>query len=281
MPSRPTTEGSGGLVGRPPAAVKRSIGFRPATATSTMPSPSASGASNVSGSGGRSWAVRTAARTRHRLARVPPPRLPAHVAPPPPPRLPEHVAALASELAGLPGAHAVVLGGSRATATHRPDSDWDLGLYYRASVRSLDPADVRALGHPGQVSELGEWGPIVDGGAWLTIDGTPVDVLFGDLDTVERWADDAEHGRFEVLAQNGSVVGAPTYLPVGALALCVPLAGELPRPAYSEALSASASERWRGRAAVALMFAALHAQTADAVCCAGRLARGGPGARRA
>jgi hypothetical protein len=191
----------------------------------------------------------------------------------PPPRLPAHVAALASELAGLPGAHAVVLGGSRATATHRPDSDWDLGLYYRASVRPLDPADVRALGHQGQVSELGEWGPIVHGGAWLTIEDTPVDVLFGDLDTVERWADDAEHGRFEVLAQNGYVAGAPTYGPVGALALCVPLAGELPRPAYSEALAASASERWRGRAAVALMFAALHARTADAVCCAGMLAQ--------
>jgi predicted nucleotidyltransferase len=169
----------------------------------------------------------------------------------PAPRLPEHVAALASELAGLPGAHAVVLGGSRATATHRPDSDWDLGLYYRASVRPLDPADVRALGHPGHVSELGEWGPIVHGGAWLTIEGTPVDVLFADLDTVQRWADDAEHGRFEVLAQNGYVAGAPTYVPVGALALCAPLAGELPRPAYPAALADSASGRWRGRAAVA------------------------------
>jgi hypothetical protein len=191
----------------------------------------------------------------------------------PAPRLPEHVAALASELAGLPGAHAVVLGGSRATAAHRPDSDWDLGLYYRASVRPLDPADVRALGHRGQVSELGEWGPIVHGGAWLTIEGTPVDVLFADLDTVQRWADDAEHGRFEVLAQNGYVAGAPTYVPVGALALCVPLAGELPRPGYPDALAASASWRWRGRAAVALMFAALHARAADAVCCGGMLAQ--------
>jgi hypothetical protein len=191
----------------------------------------------------------------------------------PAPRLPEHVAALASELAGLAGARAVVLGGSRATATHRPDSDWDLGLYYRGSVRPLDPADVRALGHRGQVSELGEWGPIMHGGAWLSVDATPVDVLFRDLDTVERWVEDAERGGFEVLAQNGYLAGAPTYVPVAELALGVPIAGELSRPAYPDALAASASARWRGRAAVALMFAALHARAADAVCCAGMLAQ--------
>jgi predicted nucleotidyltransferase len=135
------------------------------------------------------------------------------------PRLAAHVAALADQLAGLPGAVAVILGGSRATATHRPDSDWDLGVYYRSSRRPLDPDDVRRLGHPGYVSELGEWGPIVHGGAWLTIDGTAVDVLFRDLDTIERWLDEAREGRFEVLSQNGYIAGAPTYLPVGELAL--------------------------------------------------------------
>jgi hypothetical protein len=102
----------------------------------------------------------------------------------PRPRLPSHVAALALELAGLPGALAGVLGGSRASATHRPDSDWDLGVYYRGSQRPLDPDDLRRLGHHGHVSELGEWGPIMHGGAWLTIDSTAVDVLFRDLGTV-------------------------------------------------------------------------------------------------
>jgi predicted nucleotidyltransferase len=47
--------------------------------------------------------------------------------------LPEVVGALATELAGVPGVAAVVLGGSRAAGTHRPDSDWDLGIYYRGS----------------------------------------------------------------------------------------------------------------------------------------------------
>jgi predicted nucleotidyltransferase len=186
--------------------------------------------------------------------------------------LPAPVAALAADLAALPGVVAVVLGGSRATAAHRPDSDWDLGLYYRGERRPLDPEDVRALGRPGHVSRLGEWGPIVNGGAWLTADDAPVDVLFRDLDVVESWLEDARGGRFEVLRQNGYLVGAPTYLPVGELAVCRLIAGTVPRPSFPDALAERAPGRWLGRAAVSLTFAASHARAGDAVCCAGMLA---------
>ncbi|RCV55852.1 nucleotidyltransferase domain-containing protein [Marinitenerispora sediminis] len=185
--------------------------------------------------------------------------------------LPPHIAELADQLAALPGAVAVVLGGSRAAGTHRPDSDWDLGVYYRASERAVDPEDLRRLGRPGYVSALGEWGPIVHGGGWLSVDGTPVDVLFRDLDRIERWAADAERGDFEVLTQTGYVVGAPTYLPVGELALGRPISGSVPRPEFSEALAAAAAEYWAGRAGVSLMFAGTHADAGDPVCCAGML----------
>jgi hypothetical protein len=166
-----------------------------------------------------------------------------------------------------------VLGGSRADGTHRPDSDWDLGLYYRSSEQRFDAAALRALGHAGYVSGPGEWGPIMDGGAWLTVGAAAVDVLYRDLDRVEGWLADAEDGRFAVLMQNGYVVGAPTYLPVGELATCRPVAGvPLPRPAFPERLAATAPGRWEGRAAVALMFAATHAAAGDAVACTGMLA---------
>jgi predicted nucleotidyltransferase len=186
-----------------------------------------------------------------------------------PPRLLLPVADLADRVAALPGVVAVALGGSRATGTERPDSDWDLGVYYRGAERELDPGDVRRLGHPGYVSELGEWGPIINGGAWLTVDSTPVDLLFRDLDRVEAHLADALEGRFEVLSQNGYLVGAPTYILVGELAVCVPLAGSLSRPAFPPPLAAAAPERWRGRAAVSLTFAGIHARAADAVACAG------------
>jgi predicted nucleotidyltransferase len=179
------------------------------------------------------------------------------------------VAALAAGLAELPGVLAVVLGGSRAAGTHRPGSDWDLGIYYRGS---FDPGDVRRLGLAGYVSGLGEWGPVMNGGAWLRIDGTPVDVLFRDLDVVERWLREAVDGRFEVLAQNGYLAGAPTYVVAGELAVCVPLSGEPARPGFPDALAAAAPGRWRGRAGVALMFAEIHARAGDVVPSTGMLA---------
>ena len=181
------------------------------------------------------------------------------------------MATLAGQLAELPGAVAVVLGGSRATATHRPDSDWDIGLYYRGSQRPLDPQDVRRLGHEGYVSGLGEWGPIVHGGAWLTVQDTRIDVLFRDLDVVEGWLAEARDGRYDVLVQNGYIVGAPTYLPVGELAINQWIVGELPRPCFPPPLAISAAARWQGRASTALMFAAIHARLGDTVCCAGML----------
>ncbi len=97
-------------------------------------------------------------------------------------------------------------------------------------------------------------------------------VLFRDLDTIQRWLQEAEQGRFEILTQNGYIVGAPTYLPVGELAVCQPITGHLPRPAFPTALAESARSRWEGRASVSMMFADGYAQLADAICCTGMLA---------
>lgn len=182
------------------------------------------------------------------------------------------VGKLVTELAAVPGAIAVVLGGSRATGTSRPDSDWDLGLYYRASQRAFDPDAVRRLGYEGFVSRLGEWGPIQNGGAWLRIGDQSVDVLFRDLDAVERWLDQASHGQFAIHLQSGYLVGAPTYLPVGELALCQPLAGgTMPRPEFPAALAETAGQYWYWQARTSLLFATGHARAGDVVCCAGLL----------
>jgi len=56
--------------------------------------------------------------------------------------------AFTDRLAEIPGVLAVALGGSRARGAERPDSDWDLALYYRGT---MDPGDVRALGYEGTV----------------------------------------------------------------------------------------------------------------------------------
>lgn len=58
------------------------------------------------------------------------------------------LAYVAGSLGDLPGVEAVTLGGSRAAGTHRPDSDWDCGIYYRGH---FDPQALRDLGWPGEV----------------------------------------------------------------------------------------------------------------------------------
>jgi hypothetical protein len=175
---------------------------------------------------------------------------------------------LAARLAAIPGVVAVTLGGSRATGTAGPDSDWDFGLYYRGS---LDPAGVAALGWPGQVFAPGDWGRIVNGGAWLTVDGTKVDLIYRDLDEVLRWTSAAGAGRFEIQREVGYVAGIATYVLAGELALGKVLAGELPRPGFPDELRRTAPAAWYRLAAGALHFAGVYAGRADRVGCLANL----------
>ncbi|MFD1657430.1 nucleotidyltransferase domain-containing protein [Streptomyces caeni] len=180
---------------------------------------------------------------------------------------------VADRLAALPGVRAVALGGSRAEGTHRPDSDWDLAVYYRGP--DFDPADLRAVGWPGEVSEIGGWGGgVFNGGAWLTVEGRRVDVHYRDLDVVERELAEAGEGRFHVEPLLFHLAGIPSYLLVAELAVNRALRGTLPRPeAYPRKLRASAAEHWRGTARATLAYAkANHAPKSRLTEVAGALA---------
>ena len=175
---------------------------------------------------------------------------------------------LAARLAVIPGVVAVTLGGSRASNTAVEGSDWDFGLYYRGG---LDPADIVALGWPGRVFAPGEWGRIVNGGAWLTIGGTRVDLIYRDLDEVLRWTAAAREGRFEIDREVGYVAGMATYVLAGELALGRVLAGDLPRPGFPPKLRQTAPVAWIRLAAGALHFAEVHAGRRDRVACLANL----------
>ncbi|MEY9990543.1 putative nucleotidyltransferase [Streptomyces sp. V4I8] len=192
----------------------------------------------------------------------------------PDPELPDPVFldTTADRLASLPTVQAVALGGSRAQGSHKPDSDWDLAVYYRGP---FDPDDLRALGWEGEVSEVGGWGGgVFNGGAWLTIEGRRVDVHYRDLDVVERELAEAEEGRFRVEPLLFHLAGIPSYLVVAELAINQVLRGELPRPAaYPERLRRTASERWYGTARATLAYArANHAPAGRLTEVAGALA---------
>src|SRR5262249_20301786 len=116
---------------------------------------------------------------------------------------------LVRAVAPVPGIEAVVLGGSRARGTATAGSDYDIGLYYRGS-RPIDIAALRGVaaslddrGAAAEVTPLGGWGPWIDGGGWLLIDGVLVDLLYRDLDRVTTAIDDAHAGKVEPHYQPG------------------------------------------------------------------------------
>jgi hypothetical protein len=167
---------------------------------------------------------------------------------------PVDVTGMAAELAAVGGVVAVSLGGSRARGEHRPDSDWDIGVYYREplDVAGLEALAARLTGGPVPIAAPGRWGPWVNGGAWLEVGGSQVDWILRDLDRVRRvWADCRE-GRFEVGYQNGHPLGfwSPSYAgevalgrvladPAGALAALRSQAARYPEPLRSALIAAS------------------------------------------
>ncbi|MGF6310836.1 hypothetical protein ABIB82_004811 [Bradyrhizobium sp. i1.8.4] len=129
-------------------------------------------------------------------------------------------------LADVPGVAAIVLGGSRARGTAHEASDHDLGLYYRdgatpdidrlrAAVTSLvdDPAAVH-------VTPVGEWGPWIIGGAWLTIGGRKVDLLYRSIEQVTDVIDTCRNGEISMYYQPGHPHGFGSAIWMGEVALC-------------------------------------------------------------
>ena len=160
---------------------------------------------------------------------------------------------VADRLAGLPGVQAVTLGGSRAEGTQRPDSDWDFSVYYRGH---FDPQDLRDIGWPGEVSEVGGWSQgVFNGGAWLEVDDRRTDVHYRDLDVIDREMAAAQEGRFSVEPLLFHLAGIPSYLVLAELSVKRVLHGQLPTPEYPAALRQRAREAWWGRANVTFGYA--------------------------
>jgi predicted nucleotidyltransferase len=136
---------------------------------------------------------------------------------------------IAKRLGEIEGVVAVALGGSWAREEAHPGSDVDLGIYYRDEHRPpieyLDKL-ARELGYryPTEpVTDFGGWGPWINGGAWLQVDGTPVDWIYRELGQVSRIMDECRAGRPSIHYQPGHPHGFHTHMCMGEIHYCRPL----------------------------------------------------------
>ena len=135
------------------------------------------------------------------------------------------LARLVRGLGGVPGIRAIVLGGSRARGHASARSDYDIGLYYEPD----NPIDVGRLAKAAlllpcaagcEVTAIGEWGPWINGGAWLTVDGTRVDLLYRDLGKVRAVIEACRAGRIERVYQPGHPHAFVSAIYMGEVAMC-------------------------------------------------------------
>jgi hypothetical protein len=129
-------------------------------------------------------------------------------------------------LAGVPGIAAIALGGSRARGTATETSDYDIGLYYSAE-RPLDTnrllQAVRAFAdapETAQVTPIGDWGPWIVGGGWLTVSKRKVDLLYRNIEAVADIIERCRAGEIDVHYQPGHPHGFCTATWMGEVALC-------------------------------------------------------------
>ncbi|MBD2701232.1 nucleotidyltransferase domain-containing protein [Spirosoma sp. BT702] len=105
------------------------------------------------------------------------------------------------DLKEIDNVKAVVLGGSYAVGTATATSDLDIGIYYSnaapfsiESVKSI--AQKYAVEKP-TVTGFYEWGPWVNGGAWIKTNHGEVDFLYKNIEQITSTIENAKNGVWE------------------------------------------------------------------------------------
>ena len=113
------------------------------------------------------------------------------------------------------------LGGSRARgeATDRPTSACTTRPTTDAWAAG-EGGDAAARRGSSSVTAIGEWGPWINGGAWLTVEGKKVDLLYRDLGKVREVIEACQAGRIERVYQPGHPHAFVSAIYMGEVALC-------------------------------------------------------------
>ncbi len=112
------------------------------------------------------------------------------------------LAEIVNELKQVEGIRGIVLGGSYATGAATENSDLDIGIYY-SEFKPFDIENIREVAKKVSYSEqptvtgFYEWGPWVNGGAWINTASGEVDFLYKNIEQIRRTIDNAQKGIWE------------------------------------------------------------------------------------
>ena len=70
------------------------------------------------------------------------------------------------------------------------------------------------------ITGIGGWGPWIDGGGWLTVQGVPVDLLYRDIENVAAIMAECAAGMPRIVYQPGHPHGFSTAIYLAEVALC-------------------------------------------------------------
>lgn len=131
-----------------------------------------------------------------------------------------------AEMQCVAGVIGVVLGGSRARGTHHANSDIDIGIYYDVEagfdVNQLSQVAAKLDDEHREnlVTPIGGWGPWVNAGGWLVVDGYHVDFILRDVRRVVAVIDDCLMGKVSTHYQAGHPHGYINVMYMGEVAVC-------------------------------------------------------------
>lgn len=135
---------------------------------------------------------------------------------------------MVAELKEIPGVAAIVLGGSQAAGYATPASDLDIGIYYFEeapfnieSIRNI--ANQFSLNDQAIVTGFYEWGPWVNGGAWIETSAGKVDFIYRNIKQVQQVLTDAANGIWHHHYDQQPPFGFRSVIYLAEINICQPL----------------------------------------------------------
>ena len=132
------------------------------------------------------------------------------------------------DLKVIPSVKAIVLGGSFATGMATSSSDMDIGIYYTDN----EPFDILAIKRIAEkyahdsiptVTHFYEWGPWVNGGAWIKTTHGKVDFIYKNIDQITTTIENAKNGIWENHFEQQPPYGFSSVIFLAETQTCIPL----------------------------------------------------------